>query len=319
MGYTVRELGDDDAADYAALAAAIETDHPTGFQLSAAEFLEIRHDVGAVVLGAFNDDDTLVGSTLHLVSPPHADGQSVLLGGDVHPDHLGRGLGTLLAERVLDAARLVHREQAPDVPATYAIRSVSGRASAAGVLQALGFSAERYRFMMAADLAGAPSPPELPPGYELVGFDPAEHSAVLLAAHNAAFAGYPNHHDASEEEWRRFMIEPAHVRHHLSWWARHHESGEPAAYVFSHEYAIAPSGRAAAREAYVPYVGTLPGHRGRGLAGALLRQAMSSAQADGCDSASLEVDTENPTGALRIYEAAGFAVVSRFDEWFLRE
>ena len=51
--------------------------------------------------------------------------------------------------------------------------------------------------------------------------------------------------------------------------------------------------------------------RGRGLARALLADALRGARDAGFTSATLDVDAENPNGALGVYEAVGFEVDSR--------
>jgi ribosomal protein S18 acetylase RimI-like enzyme len=65
-------------------------------------------------------------------------------------------------------------------------------------------------------------------------------------------------------------------------------------------------------------VGTLPEHRGRGVAGALLGHTLHACAAAGYDDASLHVDAENPTGALPIYRRAGFEVETTWTTWTLR-
>jgi len=62
------------------------------------------------------------------------------------------------------------------------------------------------------------------------------------------------------------------------------------------------------REAYVGQVGTLRPWRRRGLAGLLLATALAAAGSEGYGRASLTVDSSNPTGALGLYERAGFVV-----------
>ena len=77
-----------------------------------------------------------------------------------------------------------------------------------------------------------------------------------------------------------------------------------AAYVFAHEYALAPSGEQG-REAYVAYVGTLPAHRGRGLATHLLAHTLHACRAAGFDTSSLDVDTAEPDGGAGHLRACG--------------
>ena len=314
MTISVRVLVDEDADDYAALADAIEADHTTNFHLSAAEFLEVRREVGAVLEGAY-DGDRLVAWSGYLPFPAHETGRPFLLAGDVHPAELGRGLGTLMAGRALAGARGRHAEESPQVRASFSIQGPSGRDDQADLLRGLGLEVSRYRFTMVAE--GHPERAAFAPGYELVSFDAAHHE-LLCAAHNRAFADYPNHHPMAQETFDGFVVRAAHNRPELSWWLRD-DTGAVAAYLFTQEYALPISGRRDGREAYIPYLGTLPAHRRRGLAGALIRHALHEHRHAGYATSSLEVDAANPTGALGLYERAGFAVVSRFDEYRLED
>jgi ribosomal protein S18 acetylase RimI-like enzyme len=52
----------------------------------------------------------------------------------------------------------------------------------------------------------------------------------------------------------------------------------------------------------------LPAWRGRGIASALLAQALRRFQAEGLPRAGLDVDAENPSGAVRLYQKHGFEI-----------
>jgi ribosomal protein S18 acetylase RimI-like enzyme len=52
--------------------------------------------------------------------------------------------------------------------------------------------------------------------------------------------------------------------------------------------------------------------RRRGLARSLLVQSLHAIKERGMTEAALGVDTQNPTGALRLYESVGFRPVKRF-------
>ena len=117
----------------------------------------------------------------------------------------------------------------------------------------------------------------LPDDLTLSTFDPAD-SEELRAAQNVAFADYPSYNDIDEVNWPVFMVTAAHVRNDQSFVLRDPaRDNAVAAYVFTHEYAIAPSGEKG-REAYVAYVGTLPDYRGRGLATNLLAHTLHAVQ-----------------------------------------
>ena len=55
--------------------------------------------------------------------------------------------------------------------------------------------------------------------------------------------------------------------------------------------------------------------RGRGVAQALLADAMRRFAAAGMDKASLDVDSENPTGALALYTKMGYVAVNAGMAW----
>jgi mycothiol synthase len=60
------------------------------------------------------------------------------------------------------------------------------------------------------------------------------------------------------------------------------------------------------REAHFGQIGTLPEARGRGLATAAIVRSMQVAADSDCQTAGLQVDSDNVTGALRLYESLGF-------------
>jgi ribosomal protein S18 acetylase RimI-like enzyme len=316
MGITTRDLRPEDADATAALMSRIEADHPTGFCLGPVEVAELMSGAsGSVWEGAF-DGDRLVAYTTIMPGLPHEEVQRFNLFGDVDPARLGEGLGTLMLGRSLDRARAIHAADAPDSPARYAHQALAGRDDQADLLATAGFSRGRHSFLMVADLHGGIPKLVMPDGLTAGPFD-RTRSEELRLAHNAAFADYPDGTPISAEFWGLFMGSAEHNRHHLSVVARD-ASGAVAGYVFAHEYAVPPSG-GPGPEIHIPYVGTLPEHRGRGLAAALLARVLRLSRAEGYDTASLNVDTANPTGALGIYERAGFRTSYRQDSFHLDE
>jgi ribosomal protein S18 acetylase RimI-like enzyme len=63
-----------------------------------------------------------------------------------------------------------------------------------------------------------------------------------------------------------------------------------------------------ALEGWIEAIGVIPAWRGRGIASALLVKSLHSFQAEGLERAGLDVDAENPTGALGLYQKHGFRV-----------
>jgi ribosomal protein S18 acetylase RimI-like enzyme len=71
------------------------------------------------------------------------------------------------------------------------------------------------------------------------------------------------------------------------------------------------------RQVVLGQIGVLPPARGRGVASALITEVLEAAARNDCESAGLGVDTENVTGALRLYEGLGFRPVRARVSWTL--
>ena len=65
--------------------------------------------------------------------------------------------------------------------------------------------------------------------------------------------------------------------------------------------------------AWVDVVGVRPSWRRRGIALALLRHSFGALYRAGARKVALEVDTQSPTEATRLYEKAGMHVERRYD------
>ena len=68
---------------------------------------------------------------------------------------------------------------------------------------------------------------------------------------------------------------------------------------------------------WVGILGVRSPWRRRGLGDALLRASFAALYERGLRRVGLGVDTENVTGALRLYERAGMRAVRRTDSWVL--
>ena len=113
--------------------------------------------------------------------------------------------------------------------------------------------------------------------------------------------------------WDQWVASARSTRPAISLLARD-ESGAIASYVQSAEY-DAVLEATGVREAFVGKVGTVPEHRRKGLADVLLRTALVHYRAEGYQRAALDVDSENPTGALGLYERAGFRTDRRWTNY----
>jgi mycothiol synthase len=182
----------------------------------------------------------------------------------------------------------------------------------AALFAASGYRIVRYFNEMHRPLdAGLPTA-ALDQGLELVGFGPELHEPVRLA-HNEAFRDHWGSEPRDAEGWG-FVINDPQARPDLSAVVLDRSSGTVAGYqIASHDAGIARL--RGFREGYTDLLGVRREFRGRGIARALLADAMRRFAAAGMDKAALDVDSENPSGALALYQSMGYVVVNRSMAW----
>jgi ribosomal protein S18 acetylase RimI-like enzyme len=226
--------------------------------------------------------------------------------GYVHPELTGRGVGDrvlrLLEERVLEfreswpggerivleAAHLVGDDRAP--------RLFSER----------GFERVRSFFRMVIDVRPERPRPEWPVGAELRDLDPDRDGPALYDAELEAFADEWDYVPLGYEEWRERVFGRA----------RFDPSLVPV--VWAGDEVVAFSRNYPKRNGDWGWIGTLgvrPAWRRRGLGLALLRESFRRFHGTGETTVALGVDTQNPTGATRLYERAGMRVLWQADVW----
>lgn len=313
----LRPLSTDDIPAWNRLLGEIEKADHTGEHYNEEDLVEEMAnpdiELGKDMVGAFLGDE-LVG--YFVVYPRAADGQLKFhLDGGVRPDLRGRGIGTMLAEAMRRRADEFHAERHPGAEALLTLRGLSGNEAQARLMNHIGLEPDRWSFVMRADLSrDLEAPSLLPEGLELRRYDD-EVDAAMREAHNEAFLDHPNFTPWTEAMWKQWVSGSRNFRPHLSFVVVDRARPDVVvAYLQSNEYDayFAQTGR---REAYVGKVGTLRAYRGRGLAGMLLSHALNEYRAAGYDEASLDVDSDNPTGALGVYRRAGFEVETRLTNY----
>ncbi|MEI2276150.1 GNAT family N-acetyltransferase [Paenarthrobacter ilicis] len=182
----------------------------------------------------------------------------------------------------------------------------------AALLKGHGYAAVRWFNEMHRQLTVELPAAVLPPGLELRTLEPGLFEPVRRA-HNDAFRDHWGSEPRDKESWR-FTVEEPTARHDLSAVVLDSGSGEVAGYqLTSHDPASARE--RGYREGYTELLGVRRDYRGRGIAQALLADAMKRYAAAGMDVASLDVDSANPTGALELYLGMGYAPVTRSMTW----
>lgn len=297
----------------ALIARTAAVEHPVWFERRAdlEQILESRNNPAAVnsVLGF---DERGVARAYGRITK-NRDGEKATGFGCVDPEWQGTGIGTGLLGWMEARTRQRFAEDAVD-GSTPRLRLYTEQQHThqAALFEGSGYRIVRYFNEMHRPLNTEFPAARLDEGLELVGFGPELHEPVRLA-HNEAFRDHWGSEPRDAEGWG-FVVNDPLGRPDLSAVVLERASGRVAGYqISSHDPEVAAS--RGVSEGYTDLLGVRREFRGRGIAKALLADAMRRFAAAGMDTASLDVDSENPTGALALYTKLGYVVVSRSMAW----
>jgi mycothiol synthase len=260
----------------------------------AAAIRDVADDTRVVLA----PDGELIG--LALVPTPPPGGHRVDLWGAVHPAWQGRGLGRELLGWQLARAGAIRGAMAPDARWEVHADAMAADEGSQRLYRRFGLAPARYWFEMEAVTAQAPALP-VPDGFRLVEYESTMDKSVY-EAHVDAFADHWGYQRAEFDRWVELTVGMELFRPELSLVAL--AGDQIAGYVLANR--DAEPGRL-----YVSHVGVRRPWRRRGLAAAMLSEVLRRAARAGVPLATLAVDAANPTGAVGVYERAGFTVHHR--------
>lgn len=226
--------------------------------------------------------------------------------GTVDPAARGQGVGSALLadlERRAHSLAASHDQDRETVLASFA---PEGRGSEE-LLRLNGFSVVRWYFEMERPTLDDVDVPEMPAGLELRPVTPDQHEPIWRA-NREAFRDHWGGSDESIEQLNRILGDP---NTDTSLWLIAWDGGEIAGGVWN-DIHPEENETLGMRRGWLESVFTRRPWRRRGLAGALIGRSLVLLRDRGMTSAALSVDADNPTRALGLYEAAGFAVHDRF-------
>jgi mycothiol synthase len=228
----------------------------------------------------------------------------------VRPRHWSRGLSAFLLRLGEERARERIRRAPAELRVTHQAVRFAHNEAAGALFRSLDYTYLQTSWMMRIELNTPPPAPSETEGITIRTFDPERDALATHAAIAEAFLDHRGHEFPSYEQWRH-----------------HHLDGEGAQFdpqlwflaVDGDDIVGAAICRpTTARDPGCAEVGTLGVRRGwrrRGLGLALLRTAFGEFHRSGIPRAELSVDSENPTGATRLYERAGMQVAYSWEMW----
>ncbi|WP_433123465.1 GNAT family N-acetyltransferase [Arthrobacter koreensis] len=227
--------------------------------------------------------------------------------GGVDPAWRRQGIGTAVYRWQAARARERVRERngANPVLRSYA---EANNPSHLALLESVGARVVRYFTEMTRPLDGDLPDAQLPGGMEFRTFSEGI-SEELRQAHNEAFRDHWGSEPRDAESWK-FTVGHPQFRPDWSFVVVDNDTGAIGAYQLASYDPESPA-IVGYSEGYTELLGVLRPWRGKGIAPAMLAEAMRRFRDSGMQNAGLGVDTENPSGALRIYENLGYRPVSR--------
>jgi mycothiol synthase len=292
MSTDIRRPAADDARAVADLLNALGRELYGGADVTEAEVARWWDDPKVEAWVAVEEGRILSYADLGI----HNDGQRLWI-------DLRRGSGG--EEELLVAAEERAREVA-EPGAVLRTVAAAPDATSRGLFERHGYQPIRHSFHMSIDVRGDLIEPEWPDGITVRPHVPGLDDERVYEADQEAFEDHWDHTRTAYADWRFYTVDRDDFDSSL-WFIA--EDGDAVAGLslcaahFSGEQGVGRVGTLAVRRPW----------RRRGLGHALLLHSFRKLKERGYDEVRLEVDGENMTGAVRLYERAGMHVSRRYD------
>lgn len=204
---------------------------------------------------------------------------------------------TTLYPAILDVGMEAAARTAPRLPWRVESAAFAGDEPLRAALAARTFTTTRRFWRMRLDFDGPVEPQPAPDGLRVRPIAGEDDRQLLHALFEESFAQHFGFAPRPYDEWIAWHDRRRDSRPDLMWIAE--DDGVPVAFC------VTDDSRVAEDLAYIRSIGVIPAARGRGIARWLLSTAFAQAQREGRSGAALAVDSENTTGATRLYDSLG--------------
>jgi mycothiol synthase len=227
----------------------------------------------------------------------------------VRPALWGRGLSAqLLRVGEANARERVDRMRSPS-PIHLQVARWAQNALAVPLFRALGYAYVRTFHEMRIDLGERADEPIVPDGIVIRTFEPDRDAEAVHGALSEAFRDHWGSGFEPFDVWKHGSIDDQADLDPTFWFLA--LDGDEVVGVACCR-AMSTSSPDAAN---VDELGVRRAWRGRGIARALLLTAFAEARRRGIHAVELGVDSESPTGALRLYEGVGMRPIRSYERW----
>jgi ribosomal protein S18 acetylase RimI-like enzyme len=223
------------------------------------------------------------------------------------PEWRCKGIGRAMLHHSERRLRESAAKHPADGPSFLQSEAASTQPGVEALLLSEGYTAVRHEYEMARETLDNIPPAPLPEGVQVRPVQP-EHYQAIWDAKEEAFRDHWGNRPETEEDYQRWLGD---TKFDPGLWRVAWDGDQVAGIVGS---VINPQENAEynRQRGWIGPVCVRRPWRRRGLAHALLAQTLQALQERGMAEAALGVDTQNLTGALRLYESMGFCAVKRF-------
>lgn len=273
---------------------------------AAGIFAMLGERVVTDTLKAVAPDGAIAALALILFSPDEEQ-HIAMIDGEVHVDHRGQGLGGYVLDWMEQRARQEFAKVNDERPQLVRTSCDEEQTDRIALFNSRAFEPVRYSYKMKRNLEELIPETPLLHGLKIISWMEALN-VPLMYAFNEAFSDHWGLPTMNEELWDQHFTGVPQFRGDLTYLAMDGETIVGFCLNWVDESQHAQTG---VREGWIEAVGVIPSWRGRGVASSLMIKAMNTFIAEGITQTALDVDTQNPTGALRLYEKLGFQAVKR--------
>ncbi len=222
------------------------------------------------------------------------------------PEWRGKGLGSAMWAAAEARGREIAATHPKEMPKFFQAVANDTETARMALLEKFGYQPIRYGTSMVRDLSEPFPEAPLPEGLEVRPVKP-EHLRPIWDATVESFRDHWGARDPSETEYRRFMEDP---NTNPDLWMVAWEGDQVASAI--HNFVNAEENKALQRKrGYTEDIITRRPWRKRGIARSLLVRSMKMFKDMGMTETALGVDSQNLSGAFRLYESVGYRKVNQ--------
>jgi mycothiol synthase len=228
--------------------------------------------------------------------------------GRVHPDYTGRGIATQLMQFAEERAQQTIRKAPLEARVTIVNTVRSTNEAIRNLLLQRGYGVARHYWAMSIDLEAEPPAPQWPAGITLRTHVPGQDDRLVHGIIQEIFSDHWGFTPNTFEQFKHWMIDDPDFDPTLWFLAMDGDTIAGISLCY-------PKVTEDPAKAWVAELGVRRLWRRRGLALALLQHSFGEFYRRGKRRGGLMVDSQNLTGATRLYERAGMHVLRQLDRY----